>query len=154
MYENSFFSKEKNLGKRGFSLREKNPPYILGVVMKTVFVFGNPLVKEDSIALKTARELGKKIKGIEFREIRALSDLEKIPETLEIIDCAEGIEKITVLEDLKMIEAEKKVSMHDFDLGTELLLMKKIGKIKKVKLVLIPKEYGLEKAVQETRAIF
>ena len=119
--------------------------------MKTVFVFGNPLVKEDSIALKVAKELGNK--GIEFREIQSLSDLENIPEELTILDCAEGIEKITVLTDLKNLEGKKKVSLHDFDLGTELLLLNKIGRIKKVKLFLIPRNYSLEKAVRELETI-
>ena len=122
--------------------------------MQTVFVFGNPLVEEDSIALLTAEKL-RGMKGFEFHEIESLGELEEIPNELIILDCAEGAEKIEVLSDLKKIAHEKKFSLHDFDLGTELLLLEKIGKLKgkKICIIALPKEIELKKAVEGVRAI-
>jgi Ni,Fe-hydrogenase maturation factor len=117
-----------------------------------IFVFGNPLVKEDSIALRVAAELRKKIefKNLEFEEIESLNDLEEIPKELVILDCAEGIEKIETIRDLKKLVSAQKVSLHDFDLGTELLLLEKIGKLKgeKICIIAIPKKMKLEDAVR------
>jgi Ni,Fe-hydrogenase maturation factor len=123
------------------------------MAMKKVFVFGNPLVKEDSIALRAGRELRKTRKELVFKEIESLDELEEIPEELLVLDCAEGIEKVTVVSDLKLIEERKVIGSHDFDLGAELMLYKKLGKIKKVKLLLIPRDYGLEEAVRELNTI-
>ncbi|MBS3057380.1 MAG: hypothetical protein J4415_02015 [Candidatus Diapherotrites archaeon] len=117
--------------------------------MQTVFVFGNPLVEEDSIALLTAEKL-RGMKGFEFHEIESLGELEEIPNELIILDCAEGAEKIEVLSDLKKIAHEKKFSLHDFDLGTELLLLEKIGKLKgkKICIIALPQKMPLEEAVR------
>jgi Ni,Fe-hydrogenase maturation factor len=118
-------------------------------IMKKIFVFGNPLVKEDSIALLAAKELEKKFSNFEFEQIESLNDLPEIPKELVILDCAEGIEKIEILHDLKKLRGEKKVSLHDFDLATELLLLEKIGKLKgkKICVIAIPKKMPLKKAV-------
>ncbi len=118
--------------------------------MKQVFVAGNPLVKEDSLALKVAKELGKELGGVEFKAIDSLAEIGEIPDNLCIIDVAEGIEKVEVIRDLGKLQELKLVSLHDFDLGTELLLYKKIGKIRNVAIIAIPLGYDLGKAVEET----
>ena len=120
--------------------------------MERIFVFGNPLLEEDSIALKVAEELRKKkeFKEFSFGEIESLSDLKEIPSEIVILDCAEGIEKIETISDLRHLQAEKKISLHDFDLGTELLLLEKIGKLKgkKIRIIAVPQEMGLGAAVK------
>lgn len=120
--------------------------------MKKIFVFGNPVVEEDSIALSVAEELRKKkeFKSFKFEEIDSINDLGKIPKELVILDCAEGIKKIGIIRDLKKFVATQKVSLHDFDLGTELLLLEKIGKLKekKICIVAVPRGLLLEEAVK------
>lgn len=121
--------------------------------MQRIFVAGNPLVREDALALKVACRLGKKLKGIRFEEIGSLSELENIPKELTLLDVAEGIKKVERVTDLGRLQKMKLVSLHDFDIGTELILLKKIGKIKKFAIIAIPANYQLGKAVEEAREL-
>ncbi len=113
-------------------------------------VFGNPLVKEDSIALQVAQKLRGKF---EFRIIDAAEDMEQEGKNLVILDAAEGIEKVTLLDGIGMLETGKIYSMHDFDIALMLKLLKKIGKMESVKIIAIPKNYGLEKAADEAETL-
>ena len=119
-------------------------------MIKKVFVFGNPLVENDSLALKVAERLKGKVKNIEFEAVESLDDVEN-KKDLYIMDVAFGIEKVQVIEDLEKLETKQPVSGHDFDLAIELKLLKKIGRIGKVKIVAIPAEYDLNKAVEEVK---
>ena len=120
--------------------------------MIKIFVAGNPLVEKDSLALKVAKELKQGFAEIEFEEIDSLSGIE-IPKNLYILDVAEGIEKVLTITDLSKLQSSGIVSLHDFDLGTELLLYKKLGKLGKVTIIAIPLHYSLQKAIEETRDI-
>ena len=120
--------------------------------MRHVYVAGNRLVQEDSLALKVAEELEGKLSEVEFKELSSLGELEEIPSDLYIIDVAKGLKKVEKIEDLSRLQQLKLVSLHDFDLGTELLLYKKLGKLNRVVLIAIPLGYGLEKAVEEVKA--
>ncbi len=116
---------------------------------KTIFVAGNPLVEEDSLALEIVEKLEGKLAGIKFKELNSLGELETIPDDLYIIDVAKGIEKIEVLRDLNKLDSIKLVSAHDLDLGTELLLYRKLGKLGNVCIFAVPLGCELEKAVSE-----
>lgn len=115
-----------------------------------ILVFGNPLMENDSIALKVAKKLGNKF---EFKFLDAAENIESEGKNLIILDCAEGIEKVCVIENLANLSSNSIYSMHDFDLALTLKLLKKIGKIESVKIVAIPKSYGLEKAAKETEKL-
>ena len=118
--------------------------------MVQVFVAGNRLVKEDSLALKVAERLEGKFPGVGFEEINSLADIGEMPPDLYIIDVAKGIEKVEVVRDLKKLDEVKLVSLHDLDIGTELLLYKKLGKLGRIALVVIPLGFELERAVEES----
>lgn len=115
-----------------------------------ILVFGNPLVPEDSLALKVAEKLGAKF---QFKILDAVEDIEKEGRDLIILDMAQGIEKTMLIKDLDALQTNPIYSMHDFDISLALKLLKKIGKIDSVRIVAIPKNYGLEKALRETRNI-
>lgn len=115
-----------------------------------VLVFGNPLVPEDSLALKVAEKLAGKF---EFKILDAVEDVEKEGRDLVILDVAEGIEKAVLLKSLDALQTNPIYSMHDFDISLTLKLLKKIGKIDSVKIVAIPKNYELEKAAKEADVI-
>ncbi len=115
-----------------------------------ILVFGNPLVPEDSIALKVAGKLKEKF---EFKILDAVEDVEKEGKHLIILDAAENIEKIILIDDLEKLQTDKIYSMHDFDIALTLKLLKKIGKIESVKIIAIPKNYGLEKAAIEVEKL-
>lgn len=116
--------------------------------MKTIYIFGNPLVKEDSLPLKLIDKLRKKFPSIEFKEFDSVEDLE-LEKELNIIDTVKGIKKVELIEDIDKIITDKIYSMHDFDLGYNLKLMKKMKMIDKVRIFGIPADFNEEKAFLE-----
>ncbi|MEM5832089.1 MAG: hypothetical protein QXW01_01600 [Candidatus Aenigmatarchaeota archaeon] len=112
-----------------------------------IYVFGNPLVKKDSLAVKLSKKLKKVFPQIDFVEFDVVEDLKE--ENLVIMDVAEGIEKVEIIEDLDLLENRKIYSLHDYDLSYELKLLKKIGKIKNVKIIAIPFNLNEEEALKQ-----
>ncbi|OGI15314.1 hypothetical protein A3K63_05310 [Candidatus Micrarchaeota archaeon RBG_16_49_10] len=103
-----------------------------------ILVFGNPLVEEDSLPLRLLPRLRKKFTKIEFREFDSSEDLHKEGRDLVILDTVKGIKKAQVIEDIGSIILGKAYSLHDFDLGYNLKLLKKIGTIDSVKIIAVP----------------
>ena len=120
--------------------------------MKKVFVFGNTLIEKDSLAHKVVEKLKGKLEGIEFEAVESFDDMETT-EDLYIIDVCLGLENVETIEDIDKLEAKHPVSVHDFDLALELKIRKKIGRIGRVKIIAIPVDYPLEKAVAETKEV-
>lgn len=118
-----------------------------------VLVFGNPLVRRDSIALRLMPALRKKFPGIEFREFDAAENLESEGRDLVILDAAEGIGKVSLIDDLSALCGGKIYSMHDFDLALTLKLLKKMGKLGTVKIIAVPSSWPLRKALPEVSAL-
>ncbi|VVB65951.1 Uncharacterised protein [Candidatus Gugararchaeum adminiculabundum] len=120
-----------------------------------ILVFGNPLVAEDSIALKLMNGLKRKFPKVEFREFDSAENLEGEGRDLLILDAAKGIKKVELLgsgnlgKDLEKLENPKAYSMHDFDLGITLKLLKKMGEIDSVRIIAVPSDYGEKKALEE-----
>lgn len=118
--------------------------------MKRIFVFGNSLVKEDCLAHEVVKKLEGRVKGIEFEAVESLDDLDT-KKDLCIIDVCLGLKKVETIEDIDRLEAKQPVSVHDFDLALELKIRKKVGQLKKVKIIAIPADHDLKKAVVETK---
>jgi len=112
-----------------------------------IYVCGNPLLKEDSIALKIAKKLSKKLKKVNFEEFEAIEDLDE--SVVYIMDVVKGIRKVKLIEDFDVVKTDKIFSLHDYDLSYEIKLLKKIGKIKKVFLIAIPFSKNEKKIVKE-----
>ncbi|MEK6979703.1 MAG: hypothetical protein AABW86_05755 [Candidatus Micrarchaeota archaeon] len=120
-----------------------------------ILVFGNALVKKDSLALSVAHALEHDAelrgKGIEFVEFDTAENLEDEGPDITILDVASGIKKVTELTDMDRLEKSPSYSMHDFDLAVTLKLLKKIGKIKTVRIIAIPSVYEKKRAVKEVK---
>lgn len=102
-----------------------------------ILVFGNPLVKKDSLPLKLMPGLQKLFPSIEFIEADGIENLEKYGRRPFILDTVEGIKEPCIIS-LKDIQHHRVLSMHDCDLGFNLLLLKKIGKIDDAVIIGIP----------------
>jgi len=120
-------------------------------MLKTIYIFGNPLVKEDSLPLKLIDKLKKDFPSIEFREFDTVEDLEG--RELNIIDTVKGIKKVELIEDIDKIITDKIYSMHDFDLGYNLKLWKKMKMIDKVRIFGIPIDMKEKKAFEQLKDI-
>jgi 8-oxo-dGTP diphosphatase len=116
--------------------------------MRTIYVFGNPLVKRDSLPLKLIDRLRKKFPSLEFREFDTTEDLELEGE-LNIIDTVKGIKKVEIIEDIDKIVSDKIYSTHDFDLGYNLKLWKKMGMIDKARILGVPSSMKDEDALEQ-----
>jgi len=110
--------------------------------MRTVFVFGNPLVEKDSIAVKIAEQLKHQLPEIKFEFVENFDQIgieENDLQELIILDAVEGLVGVKVFSgaDIKNFAKFKRVSAHDIDLAMDLMLWEKIGKLDEIKLKII-----------------
>jgi Ni,Fe-hydrogenase maturation factor len=121
-------------------------------MLKTIYIFGNPLVKEDSLPLKLIDKLKKEFPSLRFKEFDTVEDLE-LEKELNIIDTVKGIKRVELIEDIDKIITGKIYSMHDFDLGYNLRLWKKMKMIDKVRIFGIPMDMKEKKAFEQLKEI-
>ncbi|MBN2367506.1 hypothetical protein JXC34_00680 [Candidatus Woesearchaeota archaeon] len=113
-----------------------------------IYILGNLLVDEDSLPVKLIPKLKKALPGHEFIELDPSEDFPKQKE-LTMIDTVINAKEVSLITDIDKIQLDNVCSLHDFDLGYNLKLMKKFGMIEKVNIIGIPPETGEEKAVIE-----
>jgi len=101
-----------------------------------VLFFGSEF---DQHVWELAARLRKDFSGVEFLKTEDVNDLLKIKDNDVILDVARNIDETTVLriEDLKNMKIS---TMHDMDLGSFLLQLEKIGRIRSVKVILVPEQ--------------
>ncbi len=112
-----------------------------------VLVFGNPLVERDSIALRLLPALRKRFPEVEFKEFDAAENLEDEGPDLVILDSAEGIRRVMLIEDIAALSTGSIYSMHDFDLSLTLKLLRKMGAVNSVRIIAVPSRFPLRKAL-------
>lgn len=120
------------------------------MIMK-IFVFGNPLLEEDSLPLKLMPFLRQEFPGIEFIEFDPTGNLSEMGRNPVIIDSVQGIEKVIIIQDTGQIAEGKPCSLHDFDLGLNLKLLKKIGSIDSVLVFGVPMKGQKEKIKKDLK---
>jgi Ni,Fe-hydrogenase maturation factor len=120
--------------------------------MKTIYVFGNPLVKEDSLPLKLINKLKKEFPSLQFKEFDTVEDLD-LEKELNIIDTVKGINKVELIDDIEKITTSKIYSLHDFDLGYNLKLFKKMKMIDKVRIFGIPPNIKEKEAFEQLKKL-
>lgn len=95
-----------------------------------VWLFGNPDLPEDSLPLKLTPRLKKEFPATKFQVLDPLDEWD-IPDKLFIIDTVQGVDLVSVFTSLEAFQQAPNVTMHDFDLGTQLQFLKKLGKLPK-----------------------
>lgn len=118
-----------------------------------ILVFGNLLVKKDSLPLRILPKLKKEFNEIEFKEIEATEDLQAEGRNLVILDAVEGIKEVKLIEDIDQIKQSKVYSLHDFDLGYNLKLLKKMKLIDSVKIIGVPTNISEKDALNQVQFI-
>jgi Ni,Fe-hydrogenase maturation factor len=118
-----------------------------------VLVFGNPLSKMDSSAVKIAKKLEGKLPGVEFKRFDAAEDLEKEGEELFILDAVVGLVKprLVTLEEIEL--SSNPVSLHGFDLAWSLLLLKRLGKIRRAVIIGVPAKKSAKESLPEVERL-
>jgi len=96
-----------------------------------IYVLGNPLLEEDSLPIRLIPKLKSFFPNITFVEFDPTEDFPK-ENPFILIDTIEGLEGVKLFEDMDKIQLSPNYSVHDFDLGFQLKLMQKLGKLKQV----------------------
>lgn len=105
--------------------------------MRKVFVFGNPLVEKDTLPLRILPELVKRFPHIEFVTADP-TELLAYDDDVWILDAAEWIDDVVILDDISKLDLPKRFSVHDYDVALDLKLLTKLGKLQKVKIIALP----------------
>jgi Ni,Fe-hydrogenase maturation factor len=119
---------------------------LLFINMKTVYIFGNPLLDFDSMPVKLIPELQNALPQFNFIHQDPNDNLCPVDGELIIIDSVAEITEIKILTDISQIETSPRFSMHDLDLGFILKLMQKIGELKKVTIICVPMDIQADQA--------
>src|SRR3989344_9095784 len=91
-----------------------------------------------------------KLKGIEFVKCTGPDFLLGLDEKeIIIMDAVRGIKKTAIIGDIGKIKPTKTATMHDFDLGTVLKLLKETGQLKKIKIIGLPMDGDENKIKKE-----
>ena len=114
-----------------------------------IYVFGNTLLKKDSLAVELSKKLKKYFPKIDFAHLDPNEEIKE--KEIIILDVADGIKKVSIIKNINQLKQEKRFSLHDFDVGFSLKLMEKIGLIKKIKIIAIPINYNKKKAYEEVK---
>ena len=124
--------------------------------MTTIYCFGNPDLEEDKIALELADEFNNDteltLKGFEFEKATNADfflNENYEDKNIVIIDAVKGKINIKIINNLDELKTTKTTTMHDFDLGNTLKLLKELDKIKDVTIIGIPYGKGLSKMDKE-----
>lgn len=113
-----------------------------------IYIFGNPILKQDSWPLRLLPDLKKHFPKVDFEIVDPNEDWTSGEKNPVIIDTVLGIEKVTVFDSLQNFQNQTRISPHDYDLLMDLQLLKKLGKIKEVQIIGVP-EKGDEKEILE-----
>ncbi|MEK7627544.1 MAG: hypothetical protein AAB397_03095 [Patescibacteria group bacterium] len=115
----------------------------------TIYIFGNPDLQFDSLPIKILPKLQKKFPAIKFKIKDPNEEWANNGKCLYIIDTIFGTKKVAVFNDISIFKKSPRVSLHDFDLCADLILMKKLGKLTDCVIIGVPPDYAEEKAYNE-----
>lgn len=118
-----------------------------------ISVFGNPLVEKDSLPLKILPKLRQRFPDIEFVIEDPTETLNPPKDVWWIIDSAEGIDDVVVIDDISKLELSNRVSVHDYDLAFDLKLLLKLKKLNKIKIIAVPMKINEKIAFQKILSI-
>ena len=120
-------------------------------MIDTIYIVGNEAVEEDSLPVRLLPKLAKSFPGIDFVQFDPTESISD--KNLILIDTIANVEEVVVVSDIDSIEQNRSYSLHDFDLGLSLKIMKKLGKTGDVTIIGVPPDMDEEKAVVEMGSI-
>lgn len=123
-----------------------------------ILIFGNSLVEQDNLPIRLIPKLKQEFPNFQFIHLDPTEDLQSYGPNLTIIDTAQEINQVQLLtlssiEDFNKFKINKIYTMHDFDLGYNLKLLKKLNLIDKVQIVCIPQNISEQEAFHQTQLI-
>lgn len=126
---------------------QKNMP---NMPRQTIYIFGNPLLSFDQLPLRLVNVLKRDFPGLVFTIMDPNENLKPQNGRLVLIDTIEGIKKVVLIKNMEQIKKTcTPCSLHDFDLGFNLKILKKIGELKKILIFGVPMRGDPKKIYQD-----
>lgn len=123
-----------SLALAGAGRDEAAPPPTGDAEASRIFVFGNEFLEEDSFAHDVAVHLS----GVRIVPCRSPDDLLDAEGKITILDVVKGIHEPLLVTDIAQLKTRNIMSLHDFDVGFFLTLMREMGEEKEVAIIGIP----------------
>lgn len=117
--------------------------------MKNIYVFGNEYLEGDNFSykvvgeLKENKEFNSQFNIIFCRDPDILMEVDD--NEIIILDVVKDIKEPVLINNVSRIKTRNLISLHDFDLGFFLNLMKEMGINKKIKIIGVPQEGDIKK---------
>lgn len=114
--------------------------------MKTaVLVFGNEYIRQDNLAVRIAEKL--KIEDVDFLRCYSVDELFKYQdyEKIYILDVVKNARDVVLIDNIDILKKHKLYTMHDFDLGFFIKILKEIGKLNEIRIIGIPEKGNMER---------
>lgn len=118
----------------------------------TVWVFGNPDLPADALPIRLLPELRRRYPEHTFVIQDPLEEWD-VPQHLCILDTVKGISAVTEFNTLDVFADSPRVTMHDYDLGTTLKWLRKLGKLPHVRIIGIPPNAEEAKTLRDLEPI-
>lgn len=119
-----------------------------------ISVFGNPNLSQDSLAFRLVPHLQKFLPQAEFIHQDPQEQIMPLGESIWwIIDVVSNTSQVMLIENLDQLRNKRRVSMHDYDLSTELKLIKKIYPDITIKIIGVPSQGEVKKIAREVAQI-
>lgn len=107
-----------------------------------VYVFGNEDVIEDNLVFTAMKKLEGKIPNVQYITVKPNEDLPFAnEESVIIMDTVMGVDEVRVIteKNIDKLILSPRTSVHDFDLGFQLKYLKKLGKLREITIIGLPK---------------
>lgn len=112
--------------------------FFMGMI-ETIYIFGNPILENDSLPFRLLSNLRVELPEIVFSELDPTEDFPET-DTLYVIDTVINIQEVAVINDIESLEDSPHLSAHDADLAFNLKFLKKLGKLKGAVIFGVPAE--------------
>lgn len=117
-----------------------------------VWLFGNPDFAPDALPLKLQASLKKRLPHFEF-VTKDPNEEWRLPKKLIIIDTVQGLSKITTFTSLDQFQKNPRLTMHDFDLLTNLMWLDKLKKLPPFLIIGLPAKASQQEITGEVTDI-
>jgi len=117
-----------------------------------VWLFGNPDFTPDALPIKLRDALQKRLPNFDFI-IKDPNEEWDLPKKMIIIDTVQGIKKITTFTSLDQFQNAPRLTLHDFDLLTNLKWLAKLKKLPSFLIIGLPVKAPQQKTIAEVSAI-
>ncbi|MFH1354421.1 MAG: hypothetical protein ABIH36_03975 [bacterium] len=117
-----------------------------------VWLFGNPDFNPDALPLKLLPELQQRLPSFDLI-IKDPNEEWRLSKKLIIIDTVQGIKKITTFTSLDQFQNAPNITVHDFDLLTNLKWLSKLKKLPPFLIIGLPAGISKKEAFNKIIAI-